>query len=115
MMACAGAVVVDEEHLLAALAYVVRARPGECVRDWRWSSTRAHLTGRDDGFTALAPVRTRIPDFAAFLAGAEDGEAFALPRAAESIDRPLADERFMAGLEHLTKRRLGQGKRGLKR
>jgi putative transposase len=80
-----------------------------------WSSTRAHLTRRDDGITAPAPVRTRIPDFAAFLAGAKDGEALARLRAAESIGRPLGDEHFMAGLEHLTKRRLRQGKRRLKR
>ena len=69
---------------------------------------------RGDGITALAPVRDRIPDFAAFLAGAEDGEAFARLRAAESIGRPLGDERFMAGLERLTKRRLRPGKRGPK-
>ena len=113
-----GAVVMDEELLVAALAYValnpVRARLVERARDWRWSSTRAHLARRGDGITALAPVRDRIPDFAAFLAGAEDAEAFALPRAAESIGRPLADERFMAGLERLTKRRLRPGKRGPK-
>ena len=113
-----GAVVMDEEHLLAALAYVslnpVRARLVERARDWRWSSTRAHLAGRDDGITALAPIRDRIPDFAAFLAGAEDGEAFARLRAAESIGRPLGDERFMARLERLTKRRLRPGKRGPK-
>ncbi len=113
-----GAVLMDEEHLLAALAYValnpVRARLVERARDWRWSSTRAHLSGRDDGITALAPIRDRVPDFAAFLAGAEDGEAFARLRRAESIGRPLGDERFMARLEHLTNRKLRPGKRGPK-
>ena len=103
---------------MAALAYVplnpVRARLVERARDWRWSSTRAHLAGRDDGITTLAPIRDRIPDFAAFLAGAEDGEAFARLRAAESIGRPLGDERFMARLERLTKRWLRPGKRGPK-
>jgi REP-associated tyrosine transposase len=43
-----GAVVMDEEHFLAALAYVplnpVRARLVARAGDWRWSSTRAHLT-----------------------------------------------------------------------
>ena len=43
----------------------------------------------------------RIPDFAAFLAGAEDGEAFVRLRAAESIGRPLSDERFLAWLDTL--------------
>jgi putative transposase len=113
-----GAVAMDEEHLLAALAYValnpVRARLVERARDWRWASTRAHLTGRDDGITALQPIRDRVPDFAALLAGAEDAEAFARLRAAESIGRPLGDPRFMARLERLTGRSLRPGKRGPK-
>ena len=113
-----GAVVMDEEQLLAALAYValnpVRARLVERARDWRWSSTRAHLARRGDGITALAPVRDRTPDFAAFVAGAEDGEAFARLRSALSIGRPLGDERFVAGLECLTKRRFGRCRRGPK-
>jgi hypothetical protein len=59
-------------------------------------------------------ITARAPDFAAFLAGAEDGEAFARRRAAQSIGRPLGDERFMAGLERFTKQRLRPGKRGPK-
>jgi putative transposase len=61
----AGAVRMDEAHLAAALAYVslkaVRARLVGRARDWRWSSTRAHLSGKDDGVTALAPVIIRRP------------------------------------------------------
>ena len=52
-----GAVAMDEQHLAAALRYValnpVRARLVERAQDWRWSSTRAHLRGKDDGITAL--------------------------------------------------------------
>src|SRR5262249_6381179 len=92
----------------------VRARLVKRARDWRWSSTRAHLTGTDDRITALAPVRARIPDFAAFLADAEDAEAFDHLRRAESIGRPLGGERFMTKLERLTKRTLRPGKRGPK-
>ena len=101
-----GAVVMEKERLLAALAYMalelVRARLVKTRRDWRWSSTPAHLARRGDG------IRDR---FAAFLAGAEDGEAFAGLRAAVSIGLPLGDEHFMAALERLTKRRLGPGRR----
>jgi len=63
-----GAAVMDEEHLVAALRYVslnpVRARLVKRAQDWRWSSTRAHLTGKDDGLTARAPIRERYPRFA---------------------------------------------------
>ena len=63
---------MDEEHLAAALRYVslnpVRARLVERAQDWRWSSTRAHLRGKDDGVTALAPVRDRFSSFADLIA-----------------------------------------------
>lgn len=67
-----GAVVMDEAHLAAALRYVslnpVRARLVKRARDWRWASTRAHLAGKDDGVTALAPIRQRFPRFAELIA-----------------------------------------------
>lgn len=113
-----GAVAMDEEHLAAALRYVslnpVRARLVERAQDWRWSSTRAHLRGKDDGVTALAPIRERFPRFADFLDEEPDAEMFARLRAAESIGRPIGDDRFLARLERLTKRSLKPGKRGPK-
>jgi putative transposase len=58
-----GSVVMDEEHLAAALRYVslnpVRARLVARAEDWRWSSVRAHLHGRDDGLTTRGPVSER--------------------------------------------------------
>jgi putative transposase len=113
-----GAVAMDEEHLAAALAYVslnpVRARLVEQAQDWRWSSARAHLSGRGDGLTARAPIKERFPDFADLLAGAAAADAFARLRAAESIGRPLGDARFLAGVERLTARLLRPRKRGPK-
>jgi putative transposase len=112
-----GAVAMDEDHLAAAMRYVslnpVRARLVARAQDWRWSSTRAHLTGKDDGITARAPIRERFPDFADLIASA-DAEAFTRLRAAESIGRPLGDDRFLAKIERATKRSLKAGKRGPK-
>ena len=113
-----GAVAMDEEHLAAALRYVslnpVRARLVERAQDWRWSSTRAHLRGKGDGFTALAPIRERFPRFADLLDGEPDTDMFDRLRAAESIGRPLGDDRFLTRLERLTRRSLKPGKRGPK-
>ena len=113
-----GAAVMDEEHLAAALRYVslnpVRARLVERAQDWRWSSARAHLTGKDDGITARAPIKERIPDFAELLAGPPAADLFPRLRAAESIGRPIGHERFLARVERLAKRRLRPGKRGPK-
>src|SRR6476661_2052232 len=81
---------MDEEYLSAALRYVslnpVRARLVDRARDWRWSSVRAHLDGRHDGVTTLAPVRERYPDFANFLSEEAD------PRRSRgcAAPRPLA-------------------------
>ncbi len=113
-----GCVVMDEDHLAAALRYVslnpVRARLVRRARDWRWSSVRAHCDGRDDGLTARGPVRERYPDFAAFLAEEADGAMVEGLRRAESIGRPLGDPRFLAAIERLTRRVLAPAKRGPK-
>src|SRR5260370_3167851 len=113
-----GAVAMDEQHLAAALRYVslnpVRARLVERAQDWRWSSTRAHLRGKDDGLTALAPIRSRFPHFADLLASEPETDLFASLRAAESIGRPLGHDRFLAAIERKTGRLLKPAKRGPK-
>jgi putative transposase len=113
-----GAVAMDEEHLAAALRYVslnpVRARLVERAQDWRWSSTRAHLRGKEDGLTALAPIKERYPRFADLLASETEAELFARLRAAESVGRPLGNNGFLTRLERLIRRTLKPGKRGPK-
>jgi putative transposase len=113
-----GCVVMDEEHLAAALRYVslnpVRARLVSRARDWRWSSVRAHLSGRDDGVTALAPVRERYPDFADFLSEEADADIIERLRGAESIGRPLGTGKFIDAIERKTRRVLKPAKRGPK-
>ena len=84
------------------------------AQDWRWSSTRAHLTGKDDGITARAPIRERFPRFADLLDTEPDADAFARLRAAESVGRPLGDDRFLARIERATRRSLRPRKRGPK-
>jgi putative transposase len=111
-----GAVSMDEEYLAAALRYVslnpVRARLAERAQDWRWASTRAHLRGKDDGITALAPIRDRFPWLAQLLATEPGTDLFPRLRSAESIGRPLGNDRFFARVEKLTARNLKPGKRG---
>jgi putative transposase len=113
-----GAVAMDEDYLAAALRYValnpVRAHLAGRAQDWRWSSTRAHLRGRDDGLTALQPIKDRFPRFADLLATEADPELLERLRAAESIGRPLGSDRFLARLERRTGRTLKPAKRGPK-
>lgn len=109
---------MDEKHLAAALRYVslnpMRARLVERGQDWRWASMRAHLRGKDDEVTELAPIKDRFPRFAGLLASDPELDLFDRLRAAESIGRPLGGDRFLARIERRTGRSLKPRKRGPK-
>jgi putative transposase len=75
---------------------------------------RAHLRGTDDGLTALAPIGDRFPRFADLLASEPEANLFARLRAAESIGRPLGNDRFLARPERRTGRALKPDRRGPK-
>ena len=113
-----GAVAMDETHLAAALRHVllnpVRARLVKKAVDWRWSSARAYLRGKDDGLTLTAPLLHRFPDMADLLKGAADTAAEKRLRRAETIGRPVGNAAFMKRLEKLTHRTLTAGKPGRK-
>jgi putative transposase len=109
---------MDEAHLLACARYVelnpVRARLARRARDWRWSSARAHLAGKDDGLVRVRPLLALAPDWRDFLAeglSAADREAI---RAGERTGRPLGSARFVARLEKRLDRPLAKRKPGPK-
>ena len=81
-----GSVVMDEGHLAAAVRYLslnpVRARLVVRAQEWRWSSVRAHLCGRDDGLTTRGPVIERFSPFRGFLDELPDAGALERLRAA---------------------------------
>ena len=113
-----GCVAMDEDHLAAAIRYVlmnpVRAGLADRAADWRWSSATALLGLGEDGLTAIAPVRERWPDLSAILEDAEDEERTMRLRKAESIGRPIGSEAWLAQLEGGSGRRLKPAKRGRK-
>jgi putative transposase len=113
-----GAVVMDEDHLAAAVRYValnpVRAGLVRAAGDWPWSSVPAHLSGQDDGMTAIRPILDRFPDFSDFIADEGAPDMLGRLRRAETISRPLGDEGFIRRLETATGRSLRPGKRGPK-
>jgi putative transposase len=110
--------VMDEQHLLAALRYVelnpVRAGLVACPGDYRWSSARAHLEGKDDLLVRVEPMLSYIGDWSAYLVldvDEAEAEAAAL-RLHGRTGRPLGSADFIAGLEtslgrFLRKRRPG--------
>lgn len=112
-------VVMDEDHLGAALRYVslnpVRARLVERAQDWPWSSVGAHRKGQDDDLVAVAPALSRYPDFEGLIqTPAEDVAAFSALRAAEGTGRPVGGAGFLDDLERKLGRSVRPGKRGRK-
>ncbi|MDH3597367.1 MAG: transposase [Rhodospirillales bacterium] len=107
---------MDEAHLLAAARYVelnpVRAKLKRRARDWRWSSARAHLAGKDDALVAVAPLLELVPDWRAFLAGGLEEEALEALRRHTRTGRPLGSPAFLEALEARLGRRLRPGKPG---
>ena len=84
------------------------------ARDWRWSSARAHLAGRDDGLVTVRPLLDRIGDWRAFLRGGLSEAEHEAIRAGERTGRPLGDKRFVARLEKRLGRTLARQKPGPK-
>ncbi len=114
-----GSVAMDEDHLITAVRYVslnpVRARLVPRAEEWAWSSARAHLAGRDDALVTVAPVLSRVADFAALIApDVRDEEAFARLRASEGTGRPLGNSDFIAGLERILGRPIARRAPGRK-
>ncbi len=110
---------MDDAHLIAAVRYVslnpVRARLVAHAQDWPWSSVRAHLARADDELVSVAPVLSRVPDFAALIArGAADEPLFTGIRSAERTGRPLGNSEFIAGLEKILGRPIARRAPGRK-
>lgn len=109
---------LDDAHLVAAARYIelnpVRAGLVRRARDWRWSSARAHLAGRDDGVVTVRPLLDAVGDWRAFLG--EEPEAALLERLRrhERTGRPLGSAAFVAGLQATLGRRLRPKKPGPK-
>jgi len=110
--------VMDEAYLLAAARCVelnpVRAKLVAHARQWRWSSARAHLSGRDDRLVSVAPLLGMIGDWRAFLRSAIPEEELRDLRQHGRTGRPLGSSAFLDRLERLVGRVLKPRKPGPK-
>ncbi len=115
---------MDDAHLLTAVRYVelnpVKAKLAARAEDWPWSSARAHVSGRADGFTDLRGLAGVHRNWRAMLrhgleAGDLDEEAVAAIERHARTGRPYGDPSFVAALETATGRGLMPKKPGRKR
>lgn len=107
---------MDERHTVAAARYVelnpVRAGLVHRPEEYRWSSARAHLAGRDDALVSARPLLARVPDWSTFLGARPEADLAERVRKHASTGRPLGNEAFIDALEKQLNRTLRKGKPG---
>ena len=108
--------VMDEAYLLAAARYIelnpLRAGLVASAEDWRWSSARAHVAGRDDCLVKVTPLLAMIGDWRAFLDSAQPEEELRKLRSHTRTGRPLGGEAFLDRVEAIVGRLLRPQKGG---
>ena len=114
---------MEDAHLMTAVRYVelnpVRAGLVKTAENWRWSSAKAHVTGRADGLTDLAALAGVHRNWRAMLrhgleAGDLSEEQVAAIEAHMRTGRPRGSEAFVGALETATGRPLKRRKPGPK-
>ena len=105
-------------ELMAATRYVelnpVRAGLVADAAGWRWSSARAHLSGRDDRLVKVAPMLAMVDDWRALLDSAMCEEDLRELRGHGRTGRPLGGATFVERLERIVGRVLKPRKPGRK-
>src|SRR4030043_1720511 len=100
--------VMDEPYLLAAARYVelnpVRAGLVHGAADWRWSSARSHLSGRDARLVQAAPMLALLADWQTLLNSAIPEEDLRDLRAHVRTGCPLGNPTFVERLERMVGR-----------
>ena len=111
--------VLDEPYLLAAARYVelnpVRARLAIAPSEYRWSSVKAHLKGKDDLLVKVSPLLKIAGNWRRLLTSAVSEEDLKLFREHERTGRVIGEEDFQKRLEKKLGRVLRRQKPGPKR
>jgi putative transposase len=108
--------VMDEPYLLAAARYVelnpVRAGLVSDASEWRWSSAKPHLSGRDDPLVRVAPILAMVADWQRLLNSATPEDELRDLRQHGRTGCPLGSATFVKGLERAIGRVLHPRKPG---
>jgi len=110
---------MDETYLLVAARYIefnpVRAGLVEKPEDYQWSSTSAHLTGKDDDMVNVSPLLEIVGDWREFLSEDISEQERNDLRQHERNGRPLGSEHFVQTVEKGLGRMLRPQKPGPKK
>ena len=111
--------VLEQPYLLAAARYVelnpVRAGLATAPREYRWSSARAHLRGKDDRLVHVRPLLELAGSWRRLLAAALSEDELQQFRSHQRTGRVLGSEKFQARLEKKLGRVLRRQKPGPKK
>lgn len=110
--------VMDKDHLLSAVRYVelnpVRAGLCTAAEDWKWSSAKAHLVGKNDELVDVAPMLDVVGDWRSYLRQSVSDDVRSRLRKHSRTGRPLGSPAFVETLETITGRKLIKKKPGRK-
>jgi len=110
--------VMDERYCLAAARYIelnpVRAKMVNGPEEYKWSSCKAHLNGRDDRLVTVKPLLNYIHSWKNFLQKKVSAGEITDMQRHERTGRPIGSDRFIDQLEFETGRVLKKKKPGPK-
>jgi putative transposase len=91
---------MQQPHLLACIRYIemnpVRAKLVQELQERPWSSSKAHISGQEDGFIDSAKLLTLVGwDWKSFLCKAVDPKTVKALCKHERTGRPLGDNRLL--------------------
>ena len=114
-----GCVAMDEDHLVAAMAYValnpVRAKLVAKAEDWPWSSVHAYRRpNKRDGVTDVEATEPYLKATKQIIKAGEEDARFKTLRQSETIGRPIGNYDFLRQAEKQVGRTIKPGKRGPK-
>ena len=103
-------VVMSSRHTITAMRYVERnpVRSGlvRAPDEWPWSSARGNLGLADDDLIAGRPALNIVPDWSAYLFGAENECDLRELRRVTGTGRPTGDDGFIETIESVSGRRV---------
>ena len=103
---------MDDQHLLSAACYIelnpVRAGLVSNPAYYKWSSCRAHLTGKDDQLVKAKSLLDLFPDWRTILDQGLSQNSIEAIEKREKTGRPLGNEQFIEKVE-LMRRNLQRG------
>ena len=113
-----GSYLMDQSHLLAAARYIemnpVAAKVVSRPEEYRWSSAKAHLEGRDDRLVKVAPLLQMIGNWQEYLTRQPLEQEVKAILAHERSGKPLGDQEFISRVGHILGRDLTTKKPGPK-